>query len=88
MSGSDVSSLSSAESIESDEELKSATPRKGTIDRYFQHAKTPQSPLKRKRPASPPHEYVLADNPDIAVRSSGPKLSCNTSLITATRSSL
>ncbi|KAI4153439.1 MAG: hypothetical protein LQ340_002311 [Diploschistes diacapsis] len=66
MSGSDVSSLSSAESIESDEELKSATPRKGTIDRYFQHAKTPPSPPKRKRPASPPHEYLLADNPDIA----------------------
>lgn len=34
------------------------------ITNYFKKEKTPPP----KRPASPPHEYVLADNPDIAVR--------------------
>ena len=66
MSDSDLSSLSSAESIETDEELKLAAPKKGSIQSYFQNAKA-ASPAKRKRPASPPHEYILADNPDIAV---------------------
>jgi len=28
---------------------------------------SPQSPPRLKREPSPPHEYVLADNPDIAV---------------------
>lgn len=32
------------------------------ITKYFKRETPPP-----KRPASPPHEYVLADNPDIAV---------------------
>ena len=46
-----------------------ATPQKkkkknGTILSFF---KSP-SPVRKKRPASPPHEPVSEDNPDIAVR--------------------
>lgn len=48
-----------------------ATPQKkkknkknGTILSFF---KSP-SPVRKKRPASPPHEMVPEDNPDIAVR--------------------
>jgi hypothetical protein len=64
MSDSDLSSLSSAESIETDEEIESGNIRKGTLDKWV---KTASPPSKRKRPASPPHDYIPADNPDIAV---------------------
>lgn len=69
MSSSDLSSLSSAQSLDTDEELAPQSNR-GSLDHYFQNgaSKTTASPLpKKKRAASPPHEYVLADNPDIAV---------------------
>jgi hypothetical protein len=70
MSSSDISSLSSAESIDTDEDLISK-PTKGTLDHYFKNGaaatKSASPPQKKKRPASPPHEYSLCDNPDIAV---------------------
>ena len=66
MSASDLSSLSSAESIETDEEIRNAKARKGPIESYFK-PKSEAAPAKKKRAPSPPHEYVLADNPDIAV---------------------
>ena len=68
MSSSDISSLSSAPSDVSENEITSKpTPNK--LDKYFKNGAAAASPptAKRKRPASPPHEYVLADNPDIAV---------------------
>jgi hypothetical protein len=40
--------------------------KNGTILTFF-NKKSP-SPPPRQRPASPPHEYVPEDNPDIAVR--------------------
>ena len=67
MSSSDVSSLSSAESLETDEELLSSSHRKGPLDQYFKNAKSSLAAPKSKRPASPPHEYVFEDNPDVAV---------------------
>ena len=68
MSSSDISPLSSAPSDVSDNEL-TLKPPLGKLDQYFKHgpAAVSPSPAKRKRPASPPHDYVLADNPDIAV---------------------
>ncbi|PNP80195.1 hypothetical protein FNYG_06438 [Fusarium nygamai] len=72
---SDLSSLSSLSPAPSDIELDEpaqepvAKPKKG-IQKYFSKAtdKPAQeaSPPPRKRSPSPPHEYVLADNPDIA----------------------
>ena len=71
MSESDISSLSSAPSIDSDDELIANPARSGTLDNYFKNGAGRTTaispPPKRKRPVSPPHEYVLADNPDIAV---------------------
>ncbi len=69
MSSSGLSELSS--SLSSDEGIAAPIP-KGTLDHYFKGKNdtnaTPASPpSKKKRPPSPPHEYVLADNPDIAV---------------------
>ncbi|KAF4461469.1 hypothetical protein FALBO_11739 [Fusarium albosuccineum] len=74
---SDLSSLSSLSPAPSDIELdgppdlepSESKPKKG-IQKYFsklaeQPPKEP-SPPPRKRSPSPPHEYVLADNPDIA----------------------
>ncbi|MCJ1390764.1 hypothetical protein MMC18_003625 [Xylographa bjoerkii] len=70
MSESDISSLSSAPSIDSDDELIANPARSGTLDKYFKNGACSTSvtspPPKRKRPVSPPHDYVLADNPDIA----------------------
>lgn len=70
MSSSELSDLSSALSSE-DENVVEALSGAGKLDNYFQKGSvvTEQAspPAKRKRPASPPHEYVLADNPDIAV---------------------
>ena len=67
MSSSDISSLSSAESIETDDEILLSNPRGGTLDDYFKNAKAASPPTKKKRSNSPTHEYVLADNSDIAV---------------------
>lgn len=73
---SDLSSLSSLSPAPSDEELDAPSPlesdAKNGILSYFSKVsdlppKEP-SPPPRKRSPSPPHEYVLADNPDIAVR--------------------
>ncbi|MCJ1476823.1 hypothetical protein MMC13_005492 [Lambiella insularis] len=70
MSSSDISSLSSAPSIDSDDELVADAVGKGTLDKYFKNgaciASAASPPTKKRRPASPPHEYALADNPDIA----------------------
>lgn len=71
---SDLSSLSSLSPAPSDIELDEAVveskPKKG-IQKYFSKARDQPpkeaSPPPRKRSPSPPHEYVLADNPDIAV---------------------
>ncbi|KAM3557285.1 hypothetical protein MY1884_004604 [Beauveria asiatica] len=71
---SDLSSLSSLSPVPSDDELDagpdSGAPKKGGILKFFskvseQSPKSP-SPPPRKRSPSPPHEPVLADNPDIA----------------------
>ncbi|KAL7798371.1 hypothetical protein V8C37DRAFT_367577 [Trichoderma ceciliae] len=72
---SDLSSLSSLSPIPSDDELDdlsddAPTGSKSGILKFFpklseQPPKEP-SPPPRKRSPSPPHEYVLADNPDIA----------------------
>ena len=73
---SDLSSLSSLSPAPSDIELEEpaeepiAKPKKG-IQKYFskvtEQPPKEDSPPPRKRSPSPPHEYVLADNPDIAV---------------------
>lgn len=73
---SDLSSLSSLSPVPSDVELgdlsdEGADEKKTGILKFFskvseQAPKSP-SPPPRKRSPSPPHEYVLADNPDIAV---------------------
>lgn len=67
---SDLSSLSSLSPAPSDSELE--TKAKPGLLKFFpklsgQSAPEPSQPA-RKRSPSPPHEYVLADNPDIAVR--------------------
>ncbi|UKZ59197.1 uncharacterized protein TrAtP1_000516 [Trichoderma atroviride] len=72
---SDLSSLSSLSPIPSDDELDdlsddAPTGSKSGILKFFPKLseKPPKepSPPPRKRSPSPPHEYVLADNPDIA----------------------
>jgi hypothetical protein len=74
---SDLSSLSSLSPVPSDVELDdnsddATTKSKSGILKFFPKLserpppKEP-SPPPRKRSPSPPHEYVLADNPDIAV---------------------
>ena len=68
MSSSDLSELSS--SLSSEDEISSAPSAPGKLDHYFKpglKAAPKSPPIKKKRPPSPPHEYVLADNPDIAV---------------------
>ena len=70
MSSSDLSELSS--SLSSHEDVTPVSVSRGKLEHYFKHGSSaaPQSPpVKKKRPPSPPHEYVLADNPDIAVSS-------------------
>ena len=68
MSTSELSDLSSPLSSEDDNVINSIRGG-GKIDHYIRKssAAEPASPAKRKRAPSPPHEYVLADNPDIAV---------------------
>ncbi|KAM5351548.1 hypothetical protein ACJ41O_004271 [Fusarium nematophilum] len=75
---SDLSSLSSLSPAPSDIELDGPSdlerpkskPKSKGIQKYFQKLSEPApkepSPPPRKRSPSPPHEYVLADNPDIA----------------------
>ncbi|KAI4138996.1 MAG: hypothetical protein L6R39_006511 [Caloplaca ligustica] len=66
MSSSGLSDLSSP--LSSEDDVDSIPPKGNTLDHYFKNAlsKKPTPPPKKKRPPSPPHEYVLADNPDIA----------------------
>ncbi|KAL8823418.1 MAG: hypothetical protein Q9191_005879 [Dirinaria sp. TL-2023a] len=69
MSSSGLSELSSP--LSTDEELANAPIRPGSLEHYFKTtaaaaAKQASPPAKKKRPPSPPHEYVLADNADIA----------------------
>lgn len=70
MSSSDLSELSSALSTEDDISIESI--HGGKLDQYLRQIPIANEhsspPAKKKRPTSPPHEYVLADNPDIAVR--------------------
>ena len=67
MSTSGLSDLSSP--LSTDDELASAPIRPGSLDAYLKHsaAKQGSPPAKKKRAPSPPHEYVLADNADVAV---------------------
>ncbi|KAL8782526.1 MAG: hypothetical protein Q9213_005291 [Squamulea squamosa] len=66
MSSSELSEISS--SLSSDQDVGSTPPKSKNLDHYFKnaHAPKPSPPPKKKRPPSPPHESVLADNPDIA----------------------
>lgn len=75
---SDLSSLSSLSPVPTDVESDGGAEEKNGIMKFFpklgkgqkgKHvdAKKSASPPPRKRSPSPPHEYVLADNPDIAV---------------------
>ena len=69
MSSSELSELSSA--LSSEDENVVDPLQGGKLDHFFKQAsvlpnRTPP-PATKKRSASPPHEYVLADNPDIAV---------------------
>jgi hypothetical protein len=61
-SDSEVSSLSSAPPT--DDEAAMAIDEPVGIAKYFK--KESETPPPKREP-SPPHEYVLADNPDIAV---------------------
>lgn len=77
---SDLSSLSSLSPVPSDldsEPEPEPKAKKGTILKFFNKLPKDQkaakaaketSPPPRKRSPSPAHEYVFADNPDIAVR--------------------
>jgi hypothetical protein len=74
---SELSSLSALSSIASDDELGQLSDvepkksKKGILNYFSKKSELPPkepSPPPRKRSPSPPHEYVLADNPDIAVR--------------------
>ncbi|KAL8939642.1 MAG: hypothetical protein Q9216_003250 [Gyalolechia sp. 2 TL-2023] len=66
MSSSELSDLSSP--LSTDDDVDSTPPKSSTLDHYFKNAipTKPAPPPKKKRQPSPPHEYVLADNPDIA----------------------
>ena len=65
LSDSDLSSLSSAPPSD-DESTPMALDEPVGITKYFQKKQQSESPPPKRAP-SPPHEYVLADNPDIAV---------------------
>lgn len=76
---SDLSSLSSLSPVPSDDEIEDAgvlepseakDKKKGILKFFPKASEQPPkepSPPPRKRSPSPPHEYVLADNFDIAV---------------------
>jgi hypothetical protein len=72
---SDLSSISSLSPAPSDNESDIELKKEKGILKFFHKVPKGQKAPKReptpplpKRPASPPHDYVLADNPDIAVR--------------------
>lgn len=71
---SDLSSLSSLSAPPSEDEIEVSTKKstkEGILGYFPKLSELPPkepSPPPRKRSPSPPHEYVLADNPDIAVR--------------------
>lgn len=73
---SDLSSISSLSAPPTDDEADIEMERHQGILKFFHKVdKNPAlnppretTPPRRKREPSPPHEYVLADNPDIAVR--------------------
>ena len=72
MSDSDSSALSSLPSVE-DESIVPTRGKDGMLQ-FLSKARVSsptadedERPSPRKRAVSPPHEYVLADNPDIAV---------------------
>ncbi|MDA4133566.1 MAG: hypothetical protein OK454_10670 [Thaumarchaeota archaeon] len=76
---SSISSLSSLSPAPSDDECEVQLKPQDGILKFFhklpqgqtsapKKKKKEMSPPAPKRPPSPPHEYVLADNPDIAVR--------------------
>jgi len=73
MSQSDSSTLSSPPSTD-DEAVAKAVDKSVGLKKWFKPAskastpKVPSSPPLPKRPASPPHEYTIDDNEDIAVR--------------------
>ena len=75
MSLSDTSSLSSPPTTDDEGPPDTLSKPKG-LNKYFKPApksqppQEPSSPPLSKRPASQPHEYVLADNGDIAVSGS------------------
>lgn len=75
---SELSSVSSLSSAPSEDDGEVQLKRERGILKFFhklpkgtkpavEPERTP-SPPPRKRSPSPPHDYVLADNPDIAVR--------------------
>ncbi|KAI9877063.1 MAG: hypothetical protein M1830_004913 [Pleopsidium flavum] len=72
MSSSELSSLSSLPSTDNEDDVN-LTARDGNLEHFLKNGTdsntdaTGRPPTQRKRPASPPHEYVLADNADIAV---------------------
>ena len=72
MSSSGLSDISSSLSSDDGDIDISDAPKKGSLEFFFkQQAKLPKKPSpppRRKRTPSEPHEFVLADNPDIAVR--------------------
>ena len=76
MSLSDSSSLSSPPASDDEAEVN-IMPQPTGLNKYFKPApkaeavKASSSPPLPKRPASPLHEYVLADNADIAVSALG-----------------
>jgi hypothetical protein len=72
---SELSSLSSLSAPPSEDESDIQLERREGILKFFHKTvdhnpelEERQSTPPRKREPSPPHEYVLADNPDIAVR--------------------
>ncbi|KAL2852909.1 hypothetical protein BJY01DRAFT_207471 [Aspergillus pseudoustus] len=64
LSDSDLSSLSSAPPSD-EESMPMAVDEPVGITKYFQKKEKSETPPPKRAP-SPPHEYVLADNPDIA----------------------
>jgi hypothetical protein len=70
MDSDDSSELSS---VPSEDDTNLQLKKKDGILKFFSKAPPPSatpkeaSPPRPKREPSPPHEYVLADNPDIAV---------------------
>ncbi|KAM5456287.1 hypothetical protein MaudCBS49596_001309 [Microsporum audouinii] len=66
MTDSDSSSSLSSVVSTADESIAESVNRSAGITKYFKKAEKPERPPSPKRLPSPPHEYVLADNPNIA----------------------